>query len=132
MSQLRRLLNGGRLVGLVAGLGVAVVGLAVALGVTLADDENGTHDAGPGYPGMMMAMGSMDTGVMLKRMKEVLGPDDFQKLMGHMRDGMPQTSDPQIDQLMHRMMDSMLAEMPMDSTGQMPAGGHHPATPPAK
>lgn len=134
MSSIQRLVDGRKLVGLVVVLALAVAGLGVALGVALSDGDSDSHSADSGYPGMMMAMGNMDTSVMLERMKEVLGPDGFQKLMDHMRNeaGMPATAGAGIDQMMHRMMDGMLSQMPMDSAGQLPSGGHHESTTPAK
>ncbi len=77
-------------------------------------------EAGNGYQGMMQAMGRMDSETMLQRMQQVLSPEDYQRMLQHMAShragAMPM--DPQVDGVMHRMMDGMLQQMP-DSRGRM-------------
>ena len=63
---------------------------------------------------MMGAMGSMDSAAMLQHMKEVLGEDGFKRMQEHLQphqQGGPVTSGTQIDQMMHTMMDGMMAQM---------------------
>jgi hypothetical protein len=114
---------------LIGGLASAVVVLAVALGVSLASDHgNDAHRAssGNGYMGMMQAMGNMDSDQMLARMKDILGPDGYQKMLDHMaqhRQGQASGS-PSIDGMMHQMMDGMMQQMPDDTNHHMPMMGH--------
>jgi len=115
---------------IVAVLGVLAIGLTIALGVTLAmrgdDDHDGMMMSGQaGYAGMMGAMGSSDSEAMLQHMKEVLGADGFARMQQHLSDhqgGGPMTGNPQIDQMMHSMMDGMMGQMP----GLTTPDPHHP------
>ena len=122
----------------ISGLLVAVVGLGVALGVVLATDgsddgdrtTNGMMNSNDGFAGMMGAMGSMDSDAMLSHMRDALGEEQYQRMLGHFRDhknGAPMTGDPEIDDMMHRMMDGMMQHMPADSDNIFPPGNdqHH-------
>ena len=104
-------------IGLLAALVVMVsVGVAVAV---MNDDD--MHQAQGGYAGMMGAMGDMDSDAMLARMQEVLGEKDYQRMLEHLqahRSGTG-TDHEGIDQMMHRMMDGIMNEMPMDGGGMM-------------
>ncbi len=110
---------------------VAVAGLGVALGIVLATDDDDDDDGhmmnqGQGIPGMMSAMADMDSDAMLAHMKEVLGEDGFQRMQQHFQDhpaGGAMTGMTDIDQMMHAMMDGMMAEMPMDANNMMPRSG---------
>ena len=107
----------GRVLVLVGGLTLAVVGLAVALGVVMVSDHDNRMDGsmagGSGYAGMMGAMGTMDSGAMLQHMKEVLGDDAYARMLQHMQDhksgAMPAMGS--VDQMMHSMMDGMMGQM---------------------
>lgn len=123
---------------IVGGLLAAVVALGVVLGVVLAtDDGNGdggsmphATDTDDGFMGMMGAMAGMDSDAMLSHMRDVLGEDGYQWMLAHFqehRDGGPMTSDPEVDDMMHRMMDGMLQHMPADSDNIFPPGNdqHH-------
>ena len=118
-------------------LGVAVVGLAVALGISLAsagDDSHKQEAMGNGYAGMMGAMGTMDSDAMLARMKETLGAEGFARMQQHVQDhrsGTPATGMTDVDQMMHKMMDGMMAAMPADSSGILPQADAHHETPTA-
>lgn len=105
---------------------VVVIGLAVALGFAFAmdDDDDDDHMGnGTGFAGMMGAMGAMDSGAMLSHMRGVLGEDGFKKMQEHLRShqaGGSMTGMPEIDQMMHRMMDGMMGAMPKDQSGLLP------------
>ncbi|MFN0145626.1 MAG: hypothetical protein ACKVT1_03885 [Dehalococcoidia bacterium] len=117
---------------IIAVLAIAVAGLGAALGITLATDDDDGETAqmmvqGQGVAGMMSAMAAMDSDAMLVHMKEVLGEDGFQRMQQHFRDhasGAPITGMADIDQMMHRMMDGMMAEMPPDVDNMLPRSGH--------
>ena len=98
---------------------VLVIGLVVSLAMDDDDmDMNGNHSMG-----MMQAMGNMDSDAMLKHMREVLGEDGYQRMLGHMREhrnGVSTPSGSSVDDMMHRMMDGMMQQMPADSGGNMP------------
>ncbi len=108
---------------LIGGLAAAVAGLAVALGVVLATDGGSQrHAAGPDG-GMMAAFGNMDSDSMLEQMREVAGDESYGLMLAHMaqhRSGAQPAPMPGIDGMMHRMMDGMLEQMPMDSRDLMP------------
>lgn len=118
----------------IAALLLAVAGLGVALGIVLATDEDGDDGGrmmgqgqGQGIPGMMSAMADMDSDAMLAHMKEVLGDDGYQRMRQHFQDhgsGAPMTGMTDVDQMMHAMMDGMMAEMPADANNVMPRSGH--------
>lgn len=107
-------------------LAVAVVGLGIALGVALAtDDGSDDHrmDRGQGFPGMMSAMAERDSDAMLEHMKEILGDDGFKRMQQHFQDhrsGASMTGMTDIDQMMHTMMDGIMANMPADSNNMLP------------
>ena len=116
---------------IIAALAVAVAGLGIALGIALATDDVRANDhmtaQGQGIAGMMSAMAAMDSGAMLVRMREVLGEDGFQRMQQHFRDhrsGEPMTGMTDADQMMHAMMDGMMAEMPADANNTLPRSGH--------
>jgi hypothetical protein len=117
---------------IIAILAVAVAGLGTALGIVLATDDDDAATGrmaaqGRGVAGMMSAMAAMDSGAMLVHMKEVLGEDGFQQMQQHFRDhrsGAPMTGLTGIDQMMHAMMDGMMAEMPADADNMLPRSGH--------
>ncbi len=125
---------------IVAVLVVAVVALGVTVGVMAASDgdrettvssHTGMNDAG--YPGMMGAMGSMNSDDMLKHMREVLGEDAYQRMLAHMtdhRNGASMSDMTTVDQMMHRMMDGMMQNMPMGGGMLLPPGnGMHNESP---
>jgi hypothetical protein len=123
-------------------LGALVVALAVTLGVVIAmDDDDGamagrSHmDADDSYAGMMQSMSDLDSDAMLDYMRDVLGADGYQRMMDHLSDhrtGGPMTGDPDVDQMMHRMMDGMMQHMPADADNIMPPGrDEHHETPAA-
>ena len=123
---------------LIGVLAVAVVGLGIALGVALATDDDGSGDhmmsQGDGFAGMMSAMGETNSDAMLTHMKEVLGDDGYNRMQQHFRDhqsGAPTSGMTDIDQMMHTMMDGMMAEMPADSNDILPVGDPHHRTPAA-
>jgi len=110
---------------IIAALTVLVVVLAIGLVVSLAmdDDEMDTNMNGNQSMGMMQAMGDMDSDAMLGHMREVLGEDGHQRMLGHMREhrnGTAMPSGSSIDDMMHRMMDGMMQQMPADRGGDMP------------
>ena len=114
----------------IAGLLLAVAGLGVALGVVLAtdgDDDGHRMNQRQGVPGMMSAMADMDSDAMLAHMKEVLGDEGFRRMRQHFQDhgsGAPMTGMTDVDQMMHTMMDGMMAEMPADANNVIPRSGH--------
>lgn len=117
-------------------LAVAVVGLAIAFGVALATDDDGSSDhmmsQGEGFVGMMSAMSGADSDAMLTHMKGVLGDDGYTRMEQHFRDhqsGVSMSGMTDIDQMMHTMMDGMMAEMPADSNDILPVGDPHHRTP---
>ena len=115
-------------------LSAAVIGLGIALGVALADDdEPDGHmmDDGQGFAGMMSAMASLDSDAMLAHMKEVLGEDGFNRMQDHFRGGTPMAGMTEIDEMMHKMMDGMMAEMTADSNDILPPSDAHHETPTA-
>lgn len=98
----------------VGALGVIIVALAVGLGLAVAMGDDGhMMPGGSGYPGMMRAMGMMDRDGMLQHMKEVLGDDGYARMLQHMQDhrGGAMSSNAQMDQTMHMMMDGMMGQM---------------------
>ncbi len=115
----------GYAIGAFAVLGVAVAGLALALGIALARDNDDSPSMRPGmngYAGMMGAMAMMDTETMLERMREVLGDDGYQAMLDHMqahRNGTAGDTLPGVDGMMHRLMDGMMSMMPADAGGHM-------------
>lgn len=119
----------------IGGLTVTVVVLSIALTVVItrdgAADQSGTAGTiamagmpmGGGHMGMMQAMARMDSDGMLERMREVLGENGYQRMLEHMtehRQGGPMASHPDIDEMMHRMLDGMFELMPADRNGVMP------------
>jgi hypothetical protein len=112
----------------IGGLCVAVVVLSVALTVVVLRDDAGTAATAPmpmggGYMGMMQAMGGMDSDAMLGHMRDVLGDEDYARMLAHLeehRRGGPMTRHPEVDEMMHRMFDGMLELMPVDRGGIMP------------
>lgn len=101
---------------------IAVIGLAVGLTFALIDDGNGMHDGGDGYQGMMGAFAEHDTEEMLARMRQVLTPDEYDRMVEHIdahKGAADMPPDAGMDQMMHRMMDGMMAEMPMDGSGMI-------------
>ena len=116
----------------------AVVGIGITVGVMAAGDDHPTNNSTSahmggsdiGYQGMMGAMGNMDRDDMLRHMRDVLGEDAYQRMLGHMADhqsGMPMSGNAAIDQMMHTMMDGMMGQMPMGSSTVLPPGSdqHH-------
>lgn len=106
-------------------LGLTTVGLAIALGVVLATDDDGgggSHPMGYGYAGMMGAMATGDSEGMLERMSEVLGEEGYQAMLDHMQEHQAGTAGPMtpgVDGMMHEMMDGMMSMMSPDSAGRM-------------
>ncbi len=120
----------------IGALAVAVVGLAIALGVALATDDAQSDDhamnQGSGFAGMMSAMAAMDSDAMLEYMEEVLGADGFKRMQQHFQDhrtGTSMTGMTDVDQTMHTMMDGMIAEMPADANTILPQADPHHGTP---
>jgi hypothetical protein len=114
---------------IIAGLSILAIVLAIGLAVSLAmgDDDMHTNANGNHYMGMMQSMGNMDSNAMLDQMREVLGEDGYQRMLSHMQDhrnGAAMPTGSSIDDMMHRMMDGMMQEMPDDSGGNMPMGPH--------
>ena len=66
-------------------------------------------------------------------MREVLGEDAYQSMLGHLADhqsGTPASADSAIDQTMHTMMDGMIQSMPMGGGTVLPPGSDaHDGTP---
>jgi len=112
----------------IGGLSAAVVVLSVALAIVVVRDDPDTvataqMPMGGGYMGMMQAMGRMDSDVMLTHMRDVLGDEDYQLMLEHFeehRRGGGMSPHPDLDRMMHRMMDGMMELMPADSGGVMP------------
>ena len=80
----------------------------------------------------MSAMGGADSDAMLNHMKDVLGDDGYNRMQQHFRDhqsGGSMSGMADIDQMMHAMMDGMMAEMPADSNDILPLGDPHHRTP---
>ena len=106
-------------------LAVSTVGLAVALGVVLASDDDGRdndHRMAAGYAGMMGAMEMMDSEAMLERMREILGEERYAAVLEHMqahRNGTAEAHPSGVDGMMHEMMDGMMSMMPPDGGGHM-------------
>jgi hypothetical protein len=113
---------------IIAGMSVLVVALAIGLAVSLAMDDDMHADAnGDHFMGMMQSMGNMDSDDMLGHMREVLGEDGYQRMLSHMQDhrnGAAMPGGSSIDDMMHRMMDGMMQQMPADSGGNMPMAPH--------
>lgn len=115
----------------------ALIGLGAALGVVLATgDGEGDNvidsmmNGNDGFAGMMGAMSSGDSDAMLAHMRDVLGEEGYQRMLTHLadhRDGAPMTGDPDVDDMMHQMMDGMMQHMPPDSDNILPPGNdaHH-------
>jgi hypothetical protein len=122
-------------------LAALVVALGVTLGVVIAMDDDdtvaepGQVDGHDSYAGMMQSMGDMDSDAMLSHMREILGEGGYRRMMEHLHDhrsGGPMTGDPDVDEMMHRMMDGMMQHMPADSDNIMPPGrDEHHGTPAA-
>ena len=115
-------------------LSAAVIGLGIALGVALADDdEPDGHmmDDGQGVKEMTSAMASVDSDAMLAHMKEVLGEDGFNRMQDHFRSGTPVDGMTEMDGMMHKMMEGMMAEMPAGSNDSLPPSDAHHETPAA-
>jgi len=114
---------------IIAALSALAVVLAIGLAVSLAtdDDDMHTNASGNHLMGMMQSMGNMDSDAMLDHMREALGEDGYQRMLGHMqehRSGAAMPGGSSIDDMMHRMMDGMMQQMPADSGGNMPMGPH--------
>ena len=102
---------------------VLVLGLVVSLAMD--DDDMQTNMNGSHSMGMMQGMGNMNSDAMLEHMRAVLGEDGYQRMLGHMREhrnGAAMPNGSSIDDMMHRMMDGMMQQMPADSGGNMPMG----------
>jgi hypothetical protein len=110
---------------IIAALTAVVVALAIGLLASLAMDDDDFGMNGNHSMGMMQAMGNMNSDAMIEHMREVLGEDGYQRMLGHMREhrnggAMPNGSS--VDDMMHRMMDGMMQQMPADRGGNMPMG----------
>jgi hypothetical protein len=100
----------------IAGLSLAVVSLGIGLALSVADDDGHSTGRRDGYGGMMSAMGYMDSEGMLESMRQVLGEEDYQRMLAHMeshRAGTDSDSAGGMDGMMHEMMDGMMREMEM-------------------
>ena len=114
---------------IIAGLSAIIVALVIGLGFSLAmddDDMDMGMNGNNNHPmGMMQAMGNMNSDAMLDHMREVLGADGYQRMLGHMREhrnGAQMPNGSSVDDMMHRMMDGMLQQMPNDTNNMMPGG----------
>lgn len=105
--------------------------LAVGLAVSLASDDGMGMGGGMSMSdanhsmGMMQAMGDMDSDAVLEHMRQVLGEDGYQRMLAHMQDhrnGGEMPSGASIDDMMHRMMDGMMQQLPGDNGGSTPMG----------
>ena len=111
---------------IIAGLttGVAILAIALAVALSSDDDESVGHmNQTSGYMGMMHAMGNMDSDRMLVAMREVLGPEAYQRMLDHIaehRKGGAMTGNAGMDSMMHQMMDGMMQQMPGDRENIMP------------
>jgi len=110
---------------IIAALSALAVVLAIGLVVSLAvnDGDNQGNMSDNHSMGMMQSMGDMDSNDMLEHMREILGEDGYQRMLGHMQDhrnGSAMPSGSSIDDMMHRLMDGMMQQMPDDSGGNMP------------
>jgi hypothetical protein len=112
---------------IIAGLGAVAVALGVALTVSFASGNDigmSGMTSGDPYMGMMQSMGNMDSDAMLEHMREILGEDGYQRMLAHMADhrnnAAPTTGPTGVDDIMHRMMDGIMQQMPADSGGNMP------------
>lgn len=108
--------------GLTAGVALLAVTLAVAL--STGDDGGMGHMNQPnGYVGMMQAMGNMDSDGMLEQMREVSGPEGYQRMLDHIaehRKGGQTAGNASMDSMMHQMMDGMMQQLPADENNIMP------------
>lgn len=111
----------------IAGLSALVMVLAIALVAALAtgddDDGLGHMNQANGYMGMMQGMGNMNSDQMLAGMREVLGPDGYQRMLDHIaehRRGGSMAGGTSMDSMMHQMMDGMMQQMPADEDNIMP------------
>ena len=117
---------------IIAGLSAIIVALVIGLGFSLAmdgDDMDGNGmmgNTGNNHSmGMMQAMGNMNSDAMLEHMREVLGSDGYQRMQSHMREhrnGAQMPNGSSVDDMMHRMMDGMMQQMPDDRNNMMPGG----------
>lgn len=112
---------------IIAALSALAVILVIGLAVSLAMDGDDMHTNANGdhFMGMMQSMGNMDSDAMLEHMREVLGEDGYQRMLSHMREhrsGAAMPTGSSIDDMMHRMMDGMMQQMPADSNNVMPMG----------
>jgi hypothetical protein len=101
---------------------VAVAGIA-AMAVSAMDEDDHMIRAENGYMGMMRGMGQMDSDEMLAGMRSILDEDDYAEMLEHMaahRAGGALNYSGGIDGMMHRMMDGMWQQMPMDGDDLMP------------
>ena len=103
--------------------------LAIGLVVSLASDDDMGMGGGMSMSGsnhsmaMMQAMGDMNSDAMLEHMRQVLGEEGYQRMLAHMKDhrnGASIPSGSSLDDMMHRMMDGMMQQMPADGGGNMP------------
>jgi hypothetical protein len=127
----------------IGALVVATAGLAVALAVVLASDDDdgsarmtGMMDGASDdhFAGLMQAMGQMNSDEMLDHTRQVLGDDGYERMLAHFadhRDGGMMTGSSAVDEMMHSMMDGMMQHMPADGGGLMPPGSdeHHEMMP---
>lgn len=121
-------------------LATAVIALGITLGVVIASDNgdgdgvtmmdrDGMMNGGDSFMGMMTSMGSGDSEQMLRHMRDILGEDGYERMMGHFQDhgeGM-MTGDGALDGMMHRMMDGMMQHLSDDGGDALPPGtdAHH-------
>ena len=116
---------------IIAGLttGVAILAIALAVALSSDDDESVGHtNQTSGYMGMMQAMGNMDSDRMLAGMREVLGPEGYQRMLDHIaehRKGGQMPGNAGMDSMMHQMMDGMMQQMPGDRENIMPMMPDH-------
>lgn len=108
----------------VAAVVIAVAGLLAA--VAIADGDGMPHNDQDNYSGMMAAMHEGDSTDMAAHMREVLGEQGFDEMMGHMADHAAGSmmDDSTMDVMMHQMMDGMMQGM-MDEMGEMGGNSDH-------
>lgn len=136
MSTTRSTITAASIAGLIVGV-LVTAGIALALDADMMDRNGGNGSAtemmnsDDDAIGMMGAMGAMDSGEMMHRMRAMLGDDGFTAMMDHMmnHESISMTGIESVDEMMHQMMDAMMDHMmeadPSGIPGQQRHGDHH-------
>jgi hypothetical protein len=69
---------------------------------------------------------------MLDHMRDVLGEEGYSRMLEHLREhrsGDAMSANPDIDEMMHQMMDGMMQHMPQDDVDVLPGRDEHHETP---